>query len=64
MAVSGLIASALARAARDDYPVWLAQATAAGGCSRPVRLHGQIHNIDPATGKPCALSALLMLPMG
>jgi len=51
MAVSGLIASALARAARDDYPAWLAQATAAGGCSRPVRLHGQIHHLDPATGE-------------
>jgi hypothetical protein len=51
MAASGLIASALARAARDDYPAWLAQATAAGGCSRPVRLHGQIHHIDPATGE-------------
>jgi hypothetical protein len=51
MADSGLLASALARAARDDYPAWLAQATATGGCSRPVRLHGQIHHIDRATGE-------------
>jgi len=47
MATSGL----LARAARDDYPAWLAQATAAGGCSRPVRLRGQVHHLNPATGE-------------
>ena len=51
VADSGLIASALARAARDDYPAWLAQATATGGCSRPVRLRGQVHHIDSATGE-------------
>ena len=51
MATSGLLASALARAARDDYPAWLAQVTATGGCSRPVRLRGQVHDIDPATGE-------------
>jgi replication initiator protein RepSA len=51
MADSGLLASALARAARDDYPAWLAQAGATGGCSRPVRLHGQVRHIDPATGE-------------
>jgi hypothetical protein len=51
MADSGLLASALARAARDDYLVWLAQATATGGCSRPVRLRGKVHEIDPATGE-------------
>src|SRR5207248_2972266 len=51
MADSGLLASALARAARDDYPAWLAQTTAVGGCSRPVRLHGQVHDVDPATGE-------------
>src|SRR5215831_4572685 len=51
MATSGLLASALARAARDDYPAWLAQATATGGCSRPVRLRGQVHHLDPATGE-------------
>jgi hypothetical protein len=51
MADSGLLATALARAIRDDYPAWLAQVTATGGCSRPVRLRGQIHHIDPATGE-------------
>src|SRR5262245_426708 len=50
MADSGLLASALARAARDDYPAWLAQAAATGGCSRPVGLSGQIPHIDPAPG--------------
>ena len=51
MADSGLLASALARAARDDYPAWLAQAAATGGCSRPVRLRGQVRHIDPVTGE-------------
>lgn len=48
---SGFLASALARAARDDYSAWLAQAAAVGGCSRPVRLRGHVHHIDPATGE-------------
>jgi hypothetical protein len=29
----------------------LAQATTVGGCSRPVRLRGQVHRVDPATGE-------------
>ena len=47
----GLDAELLARAARDDYPRWLAGALAAGGCVRPIRLHGTIRDIDPATGE-------------
>ena len=41
----------LDRAARDDYHAWLAGTAAAGGCVRPVRLHGTIRDINPATGE-------------
>src|SRR5215831_1944585 len=64
MADSGLITSALARAARADYPTWLAQATATGGCSRPIRLHGQVHTSTPPPGRSSALSAPPTLPIG
>jgi hypothetical protein len=47
----GLDAELLDRAARDDYPQWLAGALAAGGCVRPIRLRGTIRDIDPATGE-------------
>jgi len=41
----------LERATRDDYQQWLGTAMAAGGCVRPIRLHGTIRDIDPATGE-------------
>jgi hypothetical protein len=41
----------LDRTARDDYHQWLAGTTATGGCVRPVRLHGTIRDLDPATGE-------------
>jgi hypothetical protein len=53
-----------ARPARDDYPAWLAQAAAVGGCSRPVRLRGQIHHVDPATGEVLRTSNTSDLPDG
>jgi hypothetical protein len=46
-----LDAELLQRAARADYPQWLAGALAAGGCIRPIRLRGVIRDIDPATGE-------------
>src|SRR5690242_11874943 len=41
----------LDRATRPDYHQWLAGTAAAGGCTRPVRLHGTIRDLDPATGE-------------
>ncbi len=41
----------LDRTSRDDYHPWLAGTTATGGCVRPVRLHGTIRDLDPATGE-------------
>src|SRR6266536_17451 len=46
-----LDAQLLDRAARPDYHQWLAGTAAAGGCVRPVRLHGTIRDINPATGE-------------
>jgi hypothetical protein len=41
----------LDRATRPDYHAWLAGTAAAGGCTRPVRLHGTIRDLDPPTGE-------------
>ncbi len=41
----------LERAASPDYYPWLAIATAANGCVRPIRLRGTIRDLDPATGE-------------
>jgi hypothetical protein len=46
-----LNAQLLDRATRPDYHAWLAQTAATGGCTRPVRLHGTIRDLDPATGE-------------
>ena len=51
MADSGLLASALARAARDDYPAWLTHVKAAAACTRPVRLAGSMTTVEAATGR-------------
>ena len=39
------------RVARPDYDRWLAHIRPAAGCTRPVRLHGQLHTVEPATGR-------------
>jgi hypothetical protein len=41
----------LDRATRPDYHQWLTGTAAAHGCTRPVRLHGTIRDLDPATGE-------------
>jgi hypothetical protein len=46
-----LDAQLLERATRPDYHQWLAGASAARGCVRPIRLRGTIHDINPATGE-------------
>lgn len=46
-----LDAQLLDRAGRGDYHAWLAGTTATGGCVRPVRLHGTIRDLNPATGE-------------
>ncbi len=39
------------RASRPDYDRWLASTAAAGGCRRPVRLRGEVHDVDVRTGE-------------
>jgi len=41
----------LARAARDDYRQWLTAVAPAGGCVRPIRLSGRMHDVDTVTGE-------------
>ncbi len=36
---------AAARAARPDYPAWLEHVRSAAGCTRPVRLHGELYTL-------------------
>jgi hypothetical protein len=45
------LAALIERAARDDYHRWLATTASAGGCSRPIRLHGQVRDVDTTTGE-------------
>jgi hypothetical protein len=46
-----LNAQLLDRATRPDYHAWLAGTAAVNGCARPVRLHGTIRDLNPATGE-------------
>jgi hypothetical protein len=46
-----LSSSMLDRAARDDYHRWIVATASAGGCSRPIRLHGQVRDVSTATGE-------------
>ncbi|RZU72025.1 hypothetical protein EV384_0364 [Micromonospora kangleipakensis] len=43
--------SAFQRATRPDYFGWLEHVRAAAGCTRPVRLAGQLLTVDPSTGR-------------
>ncbi|MFG1832981.1 replication initiator [Micromonospora chersina] len=43
--------SALERATRPDYFGWLEHVRSAAGCTRPIRLAGQLLTVDPATGR-------------
>ncbi|MFI6331869.1 replication initiator [Micromonospora chersina] len=43
--------SAFQRATRPDYFGWLDHIRAAAGCTRPIRLAGQLLTVEPATGR-------------
>ncbi|MFI7213136.1 replication initiator [Micromonospora maritima] len=43
--------AAFERATRPDYFGWLEHVRAAAGCTRPIRLSGSLHTVDPATGR-------------
>jgi hypothetical protein len=40
-----------ARAARSDFDEWITQVEPVGGCTRPVRLRGQLVDVDSTTGE-------------
>jgi hypothetical protein len=40
-----------ARAARPDFDEWITQVEPVGGCTRPVRLRGQLVDVDTVTGQ-------------
>jgi hypothetical protein len=40
-----------ARAARPDFDEWISQVELVGGCTRPVRLRGQLADVDTTTGE-------------
>ena len=52
----------LDRAGRGDYWRWLAHVQAAAGCTRPVRLAGQIHTVDTGTGEVTSSRSTSDLP--
>ncbi|MCY9555763.1 hypothetical protein M5W98_29610, partial [Paenibacillus apiarius] len=43
--------AAVERATRPDYYGWLEHVRAAAGCTRPIRLSGQILTVEQATGR-------------
>ncbi|MFJ5668177.1 replication initiator [Micromonospora chalcea] len=43
--------SAFERATRPDYFGWLEHVRSAAGCTRPIRLAGQLLTVDPTTGR-------------
>ena len=45
------IGQALKRASQPGYFAWLEHVRPAAGCTRPIRLHGEILTIDPTTGR-------------
>jgi hypothetical protein len=61
---SAVRATAVDRAGRDDYPRWLEHTAGARGCVRPVRLTGQLHTLDTATGQILATRSTRAMPDG
>ena len=52
------------RAACGDYPGWLDHVRSASGCTRPIRLAGQVHTVDHATGEIIAATDTATMPDG
>jgi hypothetical protein len=52
------------RAGAGDYRAWLDHVRSAAGCTRPIRLAGQVHTIDPATGQIIASTDTGTMPDG
>ncbi|WP_203779416.1 replication initiator [Paractinoplanes rishiriensis] len=55
---------AIARAARPDYPAWLAHVKPAAACTRPIRLAGTMTTVEAATGRLLAERHTADMPDG
>jgi hypothetical protein len=55
---------AVARAARPDYPAWLAHVKPAAGCTRPVRLAGTMATVEAGTGRVLSTVSTAGMPDG
>jgi hypothetical protein len=56
--------TALSRAAQDGYFGWLDHVRSASGCSRPVRLFGELATVDTITGEILNTTPTTALPDG
>jgi hypothetical protein len=54
----------LERLLRDDFDQWAEQAARVGHCAHPIRLTGQSHTVDKATGSVLSTFASQSLPDG
>src|SRR5690349_381067 len=55
---------AVARAARPDYPAWLAHVKPVAACTRPVRLAGTIATVENGTGRVLSMVDTKTMPDG
>ena len=58
------IGQALKRASQPGYFAWLDHVRPAAGCTRPIRLHGEILTVDAATGQLLSTVRTADLPDG
>lgn len=61
---SGVVAEMLARATQPDYEQWMRHVEGAAACTHPVRLIGQLHTVDKATGEITASRWTAAMPDG
>lgn len=52
------------RVARPDYERWQSHVRSAAGCSHPIRLHGQLHTVEPSTGRLVSSTSTKDMPDG
>jgi hypothetical protein len=52
------------RAGSADYPAWQGHVRAAAGCSHPIRLRGDLHTVEPATGRITSTTGTAGMPDG
>jgi hypothetical protein len=61
---SKTVRDAINRAANGNYTGWLEHVRAAAGCTRPIRLAGTVHTVDPATGQLVTSTDTTAMPDG